>query len=162
MEYKTSPDLDRQINRISRKISAVSIFRIAVIFIFTVIFYPHFKSIDVGAIVIILTLLVGINFISYSQIKSSGSVISVIAKDLIIDDKSIQAKTAGFKMFFFERKANLLNFKSGTLKIMEVDFPLNKLLNTKFRTLRVFDEEKECFVLTDFFDRELIEKLNIL
>ena len=160
MEYKASSDLTRQIDQFKKKMMIISIFRIAIVFIFAIIFYPHYKSVDIGAIVIILVVFVGVILISYSQIVTSSSILNCTVQEILINEQNIQAKTAGFKIFFIEKKANYQLFKTDALKIRETDFPLNKLFGTKFSSIKLVDEEKECYILPDFFDKELIEKFN--
>ena len=100
-----------------------------------------------------------IAFLQYSQISYYSKEIINTSSEVDILDKYIILKTLPFKVFLWVNKPSReLKFRIDEVKIRKVSYPL-KQIHDLDGTLKLIDNEKVAYIIVDYFDKELEEKI---
>jgi hypothetical protein len=99
-------------------------------------------------------------WVSYNQITRVGRVVVKIGNQLTITDEMVSVKPFTFNIFLVKQKPLcLLAFKINELKIRKTENPLRFTRALDNRVFELRDKEKEAYIVFDYFDPVLKEKL---
>jgi len=105
--------------------------------------------------VMILTILVAVY-----QIKKIRSVVIKIGSQVSITNEVISITPFTFGLFFWTKKPQYnLEFKINELKIRKTDNPLRFTWALDNRVFELRDKQKEAYIVFDYFDETLKDKL---
>jgi hypothetical protein len=99
-------------------------------------------------------------WVSCYQANRIGSVVVKIGKKVSITDEMVSIAPYTFSFYFWRQKpTHNIEFKINELKIRKTDNPLRFTWVLDDRVFELRDKEKEAYIVFDFFDKTLKEKL---
>ena len=99
-------------------------------------------------------------YMQYSQIVPNGLIVNNTVIELTIETDRIITKTSPFKVLFWINKPSKeIVFMMSELKTRQVPYPVKAIFDLGDRVVRLADDQKEVYIIVDYFDNELKEKL---
>lgn len=99
-------------------------------------------------------------YMQYSQIVPNGLIVNNTAIELSVEEDRILVTTSPFKVLFWISKSSKeVIFNLGELKVRQGSYPVKPIFDLDNRVFRITDKEKEVYIIADYFDEELKEKL---
>ena len=99
-------------------------------------------------------------YMQYSQIVPNGLIVNNTVTEVTIEEGHLIAKTSPFKVLFWINKPSReVVFNINELKVRQVSYPVKTIFDLGNRVIKLTDKQKEVFVIVDYFDKELKEKL---
>jgi len=99
-------------------------------------------------------------YLQYSQIIPSGLIVNNTVIELTVETDRILTKTSPFKVLFWINKPSKeVVFIRSELKVRQVPYPVKAVFDLGNRVIKLADSEKEVYIIVDYFDNGLKEKL---
>lgn len=99
-------------------------------------------------------------YMQYSQIVPNGLIVNDTVTEVTIEEDRLVTKTSPFKVLFWINKPSReVVFNISELRVRQVCYPVKAIFDLGDRVIKLTDEEKEVYVVVDYFDKELKEKL---
>ena len=160
MHYQVSDILINTIGDKKRRLITHFFFMIVAVMAGSVKIYYIDGRIDPLFIFAELLLLGLCTFFEYDQVVKPGKIVSRTALSVIISDEEIIIGTIPFKVLFWINKPSRdLVFKIHELNIKFASNPLKPYFDLDSEIFQLKDKEKEAFIIYDYFDNQLKEKL---
>lgn len=161
MEYKVYIDLIYLINQQQKRL-VNNVFFVNFIFLsFSVIMYfKGGKVLDLLYLLCEFIFLGVLGYIQYYQTVPNGEIVNNTAIEVEILNEEIIVKTSPFKvLFWFNKESKDLRFKLSELNVRKSSYPFKPVYDLDNRILTLTDDEKVAYVIIDFFNEELKQKL---
>ena len=99
-------------------------------------------------------------YMQYSQIVPNGLIVNNTVTEVTIEEDRLVAKTSPFKVLFWINKPSReVVFNINELKVRQVSYPVKAIFDLGDRVIKLTDKEKEVYIIVDYFDKELNDKL---
>jgi hypothetical protein len=161
MNYISYIDLNLKIKESVRFLTINTIYLIGLFLIYSFLSYMGHNRIMSGPYLTGEVLcLGGMGFLYYIQTAPFATNINNTALEVMFFDDHIVLKTSPFKMFLWVDKPSVeLRFLLNEINIRKTSYPLKRIYNSEDKVYKITDREKEAYILGDFFDDDLVEKL---
>lgn len=99
-------------------------------------------------------------WVGYYQVNRVRSAVVTVGNQVLITDELISITTFTFDLFFWtKRPTKHVEFKIDQLKIRKTNNPLRFTWAMDNRVFELRDKEKEAYIVFDYFDKALEERL---
>eukprot|EP01012_Entosiphon_sulcatum_P055863 TRINITY_DN7846_c0_g1_i1.p2 TRINITY_DN7846_c0_g1~~TRINITY_DN7846_c0_g1_i1.p2 ORF type:complete len:175 (-),score=15.75 TRINITY_DN7846_c0_g1_i1:883-1407(-) len=99
--------------------------------------------------------------LQYAQIVPNGNFINITANYITFGEQEIVVETFPFYVpFWINRDSRKLSFSTDDFKINKTSYPVTKIFDLKNRAIKLSDNEKYVFIIVDYFEKEVTDKLN--
>ena len=163
MEYKSSPELIDLINQLKTKLTGNLIYLSLLFIVGSLLVYSIGKTLDLLFYVSELIMLVCLTLLLYSRVISKGNIINNTALNIVLLDNEIVIITAPFDFLFLaNKKAKEIRLQIDSANVRKTSYPIKEIYDLNNESFKIINKEKELYIIVDFFDSELKEKLNVL
>lgn len=161
MKYTSDFGLSSLINQHRKRMLNNVLFGLfVVLFSLIIMYYLGGERIDFKNLLGVSIFLVTIGFMQYSQVVPNGLIVNNTVLQVILEPDRILVETSPFKVFFWINKpSKQVIFSRSELKVKMVAYPVKSIFDLGNRVIRLTDNEKEVFIIVDYFDGVLKEKL---
>jgi|GEM_PF-4255107 len=164
MNYTADFGLELLINQYKKRLVNNVLFGILIVlFSLVIMYFIGGEVIDFKNLLCVFIFMFTIGYMQYSQIVPNGLIVNNTVTEITIEAGRILAKTSPFKVLFWVNKSQKeVVFNIDELKVRQVSYPVKPIYDLGDRAIKLTDNQKEVFIITDYFDKELKNKLMTL
>lgn len=161
MNYIADFGLENLVNQHEKKMVNNFLFSMSIVFVSLIcMYFLGGKIINFINLLCIFIFLGTMGYMQYSQIVPNGLIVNNTVTELTIEEDHVLVKTSPFKVLFWINKSQKeLVFNISELKVRQVSYPVKSIYDLGDRVIKLTDNEKEVFILVDYFDKELKDRL---